>query len=257
MASGNVTIRRFPSADETCGAAADEFVRLARAAIETKGHFAVAFAGGSTPKRMYEMLAEDPRRRDIEWAYVDFLWGDERPVPPDHPDSNYRMVEQALLSKIDAPTSQVHRMRAEIEDPDQAAREYEIRIVRATRSAIDDPPPPLDLVLLGLGTDGHTASLFPETSALDETERWVVPNRVAKLNSTRLTLTYPILNRAKNIAFLVAGAGKAEVVRTVLEGPVDRHRVPSQGIRPESGRLLWFLDEAAAGRLSPERSMSE
>jgi 6-phosphogluconolactonase len=180
---------------------------------------------------------------------VEVFWGDERCVPPTHADSNYRMAKEALLDLVPIPAERVHRMAGESPDPAAAAAAYEAEIARVLGGSPGGAPPALDLVLLGMGADGHTASLFPGTTALGERRRWVVANHVPKLGVDRVTLTWPILNRAAHVFFLVVGADKAAVLREVLEGPPAVERLPSQGIRPEAGRLVWICDRLAAGAL--------
>jgi 6-phosphogluconolactonase len=240
------TIRAFADGESLSEAAAHEFVRCAREAITTRGRFTVALSGGCTPKRLYQLLAKETFRSQVDWVRVEIFWGDERCVPPDDPQSNYHMAREAMLAQLPIPAEHIHRMEAERPDLDAAARDYQNVLARI----VPGEPPALDLVLLGMGTDGHTASLFPHTDALRETARWVVPNHVPQLNTNRLTLTRPILNRAREVLFLVAGAEKAERLGEVLVGPADPTRLPSQSIQPD-GQLVWFLDRAAAGRLPP------
>jgi 6-phosphogluconolactonase len=178
---------------------------------------------------------------------VDFFCGDERAVPPDHPDSNYRMAHEALLCHLGLDPQRVHRMEAERADREAAALDYESALARVLAPAPGAPPPALDLVLLGMGADGHTLSLFPHTAALHETSRWVVANHVPKLNADRLTMTAGLVNAAARVVFLVAGDDKAAPLAEVLEGPSDPERLPSQLIRP--GRLLFLVDRKAAARL--------
>ena len=239
-------IRVFADVDELSHAAAAEVVRIASASIAARGRFRVALAGGSTPRRLYALLAAPPYRERVAWNAVEFFWGDERAVPPDHAESNYRMAHDALLSKVDVTPAQVHRMRAESADRDAAARDYQMKIARAFDVSPDGPPPAFDLIVLGMGADGHTASLFPYTAAVRESQRWVVAQHVATLAADRLTLTRVILNQAVAVMFLVVGGDKAAVVAEVLDGPSDALRLPAQLIRPAAGRLLWFLDRAAA-----------
>ena len=244
-------IRVFPDADSVSRAAAEEFVRRASDAVAARGRFTVALSGGSTPKRLYELLAEPALRSQADWGRVEWFWGDERCVPPDDGDSNYHMAREAMLSRLPIPPGHVHRMEAERPDRDAAARDYQAVIARTFGHDADGPPPAFDLILLGIGPDGHTASLFPHNAALDETARWVVAVRdVPKPPPDRLTLTYPVLNAAYEVLFLVAGADKAGVLAEVLEGPADPKRLPSQGVRPDNGRLVWFVDRAAAARLN-------
>lgn len=215
--------------------AADRFVALARSAIAAHGRFTVALSGGSTPQLLYEQLIT----RSIAWASVHVFWGDERCVPPEHPDSNYGLAQRALLSHVDIPTQNVHRLHGEL-DPVQAAQHYtaELRAVFGTQ-------PRFDLILLGLGTDAHTASLFPGTAAVHEQQRWVVANDVDKLQTKRLTLTPPIINDAANVIFLIAGSDKAAALQSVWHGPRDPDRFPAQSVMPTSGRLIWLVDQAA------------
>lgn len=231
--------------DEVARRGADEFLRAAQAAIEEQGVFSVALAGGSTPLGMYKLLVEEPYRSAIDWERVLFFWGDERCVPPDHPDSNCGAAIAVFVSNLGIPDSNVHRMKGEL-DPDVAAREYELHLTQV----ISGEPPQLDLILLGMGDDGHTASLFPNTAALDETERLVVSNYVPKLEAHRITFTAPLINAAKQVIFLVTGEGKAEALKAVLEGKPDTDTYPSQLVRPRNGRLLFLLDEPAARLLS-------
>jgi 6-phosphogluconolactonase len=239
MPSPGVSIRVLADAAQLAQFAAEQFCAAAGSAISARGVFLVALSGGSTPQRLYAMLAADPYFSRIEWAKVQVYFSDERCVPPEHPDSNYRMAEQALLHDLPMPRASIHRMRGEI-DPQEAAKEYGILL----KSACGDGG--LDLALLGLGEDAHTASLFPKTAALEEREHRCVANFVQKLNAWRLTMTAPFINRTAQILFLVSGSAKAQAVRDVLEGPRDPQRFPAQWIQPQ-GDLLWLLDAAAAG----------
>jgi 6-phosphogluconolactonase len=251
------TIRTFADLASLSQAAAEEFLRTARAAVAAHGRFRVALSGGSTPKRLFQLLAAEPSRGQVDWSRTDIFWGDERCVPPDHPDSNYRMACEALLDHVSIPAEQVHRIHAERPNKDAVAREYEQTIAQVFGVQADGPPPAFDLVLLGMGPDGHTASLFPHTAALNEQKRWVVANYVPKFKADRITLTRPILNQARAVLFLVAGADKAEPLAEVLNGPADPTRLPSQSIEPSAGRLVWFVDSAAAARLTqPDRASS-
>ena len=243
------SMRQLSDREAVCRDAADEFVRCVAAAVATRGRFSVALSGGSTPKRLYELLAERPFRDDIDWTRLEIFWGDERAVPPDHADSNYGMTRRALLSRVPLPEGRVHRLRGEAPDLDAAAHEYEAEIARVLDASPGGEPPRLDLVLLGLGSDAHTASLFPNTAALRESLRWVVANDVEKLDTRRLTMTSLLLNRARRVLFLVAGRDKREALTTVLEGEFDPERRPAQLIRPEAGELLWLADEAALAGL--------
>jgi 6-phosphogluconolactonase len=227
--------------------AADQFTRQALAAVESRGRFAVALSGGSTPKGLYSLLATSARSR-LPWDRMFFFWGDERHVPPDDPESNYRMVFEALLSKVPVPGTNIFRMAAENPDANRAAEDYE----QTLGNFFHPGPghfPRFDLILLGMGSDGHTASLFPGTTALAEKTRLVVANWVEKLKSDRLTLTVPVLNHGAMVLFLVSGADKAPALREVLEGNQPLERYPSKLIRPSDGELIWLVDQAAAADL--------
>jgi len=226
-------------------AAAEEFAALAAQAVQSHGRFTVALSGGSTPKSLYSLLASGSIP-DIPWDKTFLFFGDERFVPPDHPDSNYRMVhETGLFSKVF--NDQVFRVPTEEKDPDIAARDYEQTLQKFFNLKPGEFPR-FDLILLGLGPDGHTASLFPGTAALNEKNRVVVANWVEKFHSYRITFTLPVLNHAACDMFLVSGKDKADMVRQVL---VDKNAdLPSQKVHPEDGRLLWLLDAAAGCGLS-------
>jgi 6-phosphogluconolactonase len=237
-----VNLRVYNDARELSEAAARMFVEEARRRIDESGRFAVALAGGSTPKVTYEILAREyGGPEDLDWSKVHAFFGDERSVPPDHEDSNYRMAREALLSHV--PVGSVHRMRGEME-PREAAALYEKEL-----EEFFGGPPVLDLVLLGIGEDGHTASLFPDTPALDARDRWAVENPVEKLNTTRLTLTVPAVDAARKVAFLVAGEGKAEALEEILEGDANPHKYPAKLVRP-GAELAWMVDRAAARLLT-------
>ncbi len=237
-----MNLRVYEDARELSAAAARLFVEEARRRIDETGRFTVALAGGSTPKKTYETLvAEYGESKALEWGKVHAFFGDERTVPPDHEDSNYRMARGALLSHV--AVGSVHRMRGEL-DPAEAGALYEREL-----TAFFGGPPALDLVLLGIGEDGHTASLFPRTPALDARDRWVVENPVEKLGTTRITLTVPAINAAKRVVFLVAGEGKAAALKEILEGDAEPHDCPAKLIRPV-GELVWMADAAAASSLS-------
>jgi 6-phosphogluconolactonase len=239
-------IRVYDDQNSLMQAAAAYATECYNAAISDHGYFAVALSGGSTPRALFELLAVPENAQHIGWSKVHVFWGDERTVPPDHPDSNYRMAKEALLDFVALPASNVHRISGELE-PAQAAAEYEqtLRSFFAKRAGKTR----FDLILLGMGDDGHTASLFPDTEALNETERLVVANHVPKLDTWRITLTAPVINDAAHVAFLVAGAGKAAVLKRVLQGPRQPHKLPSQLIQPVDGELVWLLDKAAASEL--------
>jgi 6-phosphogluconolactonase len=237
-----VNLRVYSDSRELSEAAAQMFVEEARRRIDESGRFAVALAGGSTPKMAYEILEREyGGPEDLDWSKVHAFFGDERTVSPDHEDSNYRMAYETLLSRV--PVGSVHRMRGEME-PREAAALYEEELERFFGG-----PPVLDLVLLGIGEDGHTASLFPHTPALDARDRWVVENPVEKLNTTRLTLTIPTVEAARKVAFLVAGEGKAEALEEILEGDADPHTYPAKLVRAET-EAAWMVDQAAARLLA-------
>jgi 6-phosphogluconolactonase len=234
-------------------AGADEFEGRAAEAVAAGGAFRVVLSGGSTPRGLLSLLASDPYRARLPWGAIHFFWGDERPVPPDHPDSNYGMARETLLSRVPVPPNNVHRIPGEEEDLGVAAAAYE-RTLKGVFRLTGEERPRFDLVYLGLGSDGHTASLFPGTKALHEERRLVVANWVGKLYSHRITLTAPVLNAAALVVFLVAGADKAVPLKAVLEGPREPDQLPAQLIQPEGGRLVWLVDRPAAARLSPDRS---
>lgn|SRR5215831_1958296 len=232
-------------ADAVARNAAERFVELARESIGARERFCVALAGGSTPKRTYELLATGAYNEQIEWSKVHIFFGDERCVPPDSAESNYRMANEALLSRVPIPPQSVHRINGQ-GDPVASAGFYEDDL----RTFFDDASwPRFDLVLLGMGDDGHTASLFPRSTALEERDRWVVANWVEKLGVSRITLTVPAINHAANIIFLVSGTAKSERLAEVLRGIHDPQKLPSQLITAENGSLVWLLDRAAAARL--------
>lgn len=243
--------RLFVVADQTALAkeAAERWARIAQEAIARAGRFTIALSGGSTPKLLYSLLAGEPHSTRLPWRKTHVFWGDERAVPPGDPDSNFGMAKATLLDRVPIPADRVHRIQAERSDLNVAAREYEAEIASVFAVPPTGDPPPFDLILLGLGPDGHTASLFPHTKALRETGRWVVRNHVPTLKTDRVTLTAPILNRGATVLFLVTGADKASALQAVLEGPSDPERLPAQLIRPTSGRLTWLVDRAAAGML--------
>jgi 6-phosphogluconolactonase len=229
---------------EVARRAAEEWIRTCREAVARSGRFTVALSGGNTPRSLYELLAGADFRGGIPWDQIHFFWGDERAVPADHPDSNYRMAREALLAKVPAREENIHRVETE-RGAENAAAAYE----DALREIFALPPgawPRIDLVLLGLGDDGHTASLFPASDALKEEKRLVVANFVAKLKSNRITMTLPVLNHAANVVFLVVGAAKAKAVRDILR---DHAALPAAQVDALDGRLLWIVDREAAALL--------
>jgi 6-phosphogluconolactonase len=242
---GTPRVLIFDDAESLARAAATRFVELAAACLDERGRFSVALSGGSTPRRIYELLAGEEFAPRVAWSKVHVFFGDERCVPPDNAESNYRMARETLLSRVGVAPENVHRMIGE-GDAVANARLYEDEL---RTYFVGDALPRFDLVMLGLGEDGHTASLFPASPALDERAAWVVANRVEKFGAYRLTLTVPVINNAAHVMFVVAGAGKAERLREVIEGASDPHRLPAQLIRPSNGSLEWYVDRAAASRL--------
>ncbi len=226
--------------------AAKYIVRLANQAIVTHGRFTLALSGGNTPKTAYSMLATSPYREQIDWNAVEVFWSDERCVPPTDPESNYHMAEQVLLSKVPIPAANVHRMPADEPDREAASEAYtrEMQRVFGTNGI-----PAFDLIQLGMGPEGHTASLFPHQPALYVTGRLVMPVSVPKPPPDRLTFTPPLLNAARNVLFLVTGAEKAAAVYAVIEGPYEPDEYPAQIVRPPHGEVTWMLDSAAASQL--------
>jgi len=241
-------VKVFSTLEDLSWAAAYAFEDLARLKFIEGKTFYAALSGGLTPRLLYQILAGRALMGRIQWDNVQLFQVDERCVPPDHPDSNYRMIREALLDSAEIPPGNFHRMQAEEPDLEQAARDYAAELARVLQPQ-DGVRPRLDIVFLGMGPDGHTASLFPGTPALEEQSVWVRPNRVERLGMSRLTMTLPLLNAAAHVIFLVAGADKAETLRKVLEGPPGE--LPAQRIQPVNGSLSWFLDEAAARKLSP------
>jgi len=252
---GDISV--LPDTDTLARAAAEIFVATAAAAVRLRGTFRVALAGGGTPKAVYALLAGDERLRSrVEWNRVQVFWGDERHVPPDHGDSNFRMADEAMLRRVAIDSRHVWRIKGERADADRAAREYE-RDLHVAFELGARQPPRFDLVLLGMGPDGHTASLFPGTDALYERTRFVVANRVEPFHTDRITLTVPVINNAAEIVFIVQGADKAAALREVLEGPFDPDRLPAQFIHPTRGRLRWLVDPSAAALLSVTTDVGE
>ena len=235
-----MSLRVYEDKAALADAVARDFAERAQAAIRASGRFAVALAGGSTPKVVYETLARD-YAGSLDWSRVHVLFGDERTVPPDHEDSNYKMAKETLLDHV--PIGSVHRMRGEL-PPEAAAAEYEQEL-----RVFFGEPPRFDLVMLGIGGDGHTASLFPETPALEVTDRLAVANPVPRLETTRLTLTAPVINAARAVVFLVAGEDKAEALREILEGDADPRAYPAKLVGPD-GDLAWMVDWEAARLLA-------
>jgi 6-phosphogluconolactonase len=229
--------------------AARHFAEVAAQAATARGRARIAISGGSTPKAAFELLADpaQPFRSAMPWGKLDLYWVDERCVPPDHPDSNYRMTREAMLDHVPLAPAQVHRMEGEL-PPEEAAARYESELRNSFRLEGAESPR-FELIALGMGPDGHTASLFPHTAAIDEMSRLVVANHVQNKDAWRITLTWPVINHASSVFFLIAGADKAQILHEVLLGPRDPERLPSQLIAPSGGILTLLLDKAAASLL--------
>jgi len=243
-----VELRRLTTPQDLFQAAAEEVIRSATSAITERGRFTIALSGGSTPKNLYTLIAANASA-SLPWDRMFFFWGDERHVPPDNPDSNYRMAKETLLSKVAIPPANIFRIPAENPDALAAADAYE-QTLRKFFAVAPGEFPRFDLILLGIGPDGHTASLFPETAALEERSRLVVANWVEKLQTNRITFTLPVLNAARCVAFLVSGTDKAAVLHEVLESNAPAEKYPSKLVQPSPGKLIWFVDRAAASQLS-------
>jgi 6-phosphogluconolactonase len=244
-----VTYRVFSTPAAVAQAAAELFASSVAAAVNARGIARVAISGGTTPKAMFGLLADpsQPFASKVPWNKVDLYWVDERCVPPDDAESNYRMTRETLLSKVPLPAEQIHRMEGELE-PEVAAARYEAAIRNGFKLEGAETPT-FDLVMLGMGDDGHTASLFPHTEALNDMTHIVVANHVPQKDTWRVTLTWPVINQGREVAFLIEGEKKAQVLREVFQGPYQPETYPSQIIRPASGRLTLLLDAAAAAKL--------
>jgi 6-phosphogluconolactonase len=246
--SSTADIRILTTPQELSEAAAEEVLRAAKEAVAQRGRFTIALSGGSTPKNLFNLLATNARNV-MPWDRTFFFWGDERHVPPTDPDSNYRMADETMLSKIPVAGGNVFRIAAENPDAAAAAEAYEQTLQKFFQLEPGQVPV-FDLILLGMGPDGHTASLFPGSDGLQEKTRLVIANWVDKLKTSRITLTLPVLNAARCVAFLVSGTDKAAVLKLVLEGDVPGEQYPSKLIQPKDGKLIWLLDRAAASELS-------
>ena len=249
MADGQLPVQIVPDPAHLAQRAAENFVALSAAAIEKRGRFLATLSGGNTPRAMLSLLASPAIAAQVDWGGVHVFWGDERCVPPDHPESNYNMARQTLLAHVPIPDGNIHRMQGEL-DPLQAAASYEALLHSFTQGG---RPFRCDLIYLGMGEDGHTASLFPGTAAIHEKQRWVLAHYVEKMGMWRITLTPHVINAAAHIRFLVQGSGKAETLQQVLMGPRQVDRFPSQVIHAGSGDdLLWLVDRAAAQKLTSQ-----
>ena len=235
----------FETSEQLALAAAERFVECAREFSGTLERFSVALAGGNTPRRVYELLATEPFKKRVEWSQVHFFFGDERCVPPDHPDSNYAMAYEALISKVPIPAKNVHRIFAE-GDASENARAYENELRNHFAGVLW---PRFDFVLLGMGEDGHTASLFPKSAALKEPSRWVVPTRNEQTGQERITLTVPAFNHAHRVMFLITGKKKAQRLKEVLRPEPGSPQLPAQAIKPSDGLVEWYVDAEAASLL--------
>ena len=244
------TLRVLDNLRQVGEATADEFIARAKRAIAHHGRFTVALSGGSTPKALHAVLVErtvkDPQL--IDWSRVQVFWGDERHVPPDDSDSNFRMANETLLSKVPIPAANIHRMRCENPDAAQVAAEYDRELVKVFAVKGEDQLPRFDFILLGMGPDGHTASLFPGTAAVHELKKRVVANWVPKLNTWRVTFTRPVINQAECVLLMVAGQDKANALHEVMgQGSPDQY--PVKYVQPTHGELIWIVDRAAAAEL--------
>ena len=235
----------FDTLPELFQAAAREFASRAEFSVKDHGRFCVALSGGSTPKGLFTLLATDTAYANIPWDNIFLFWGDERHVPPDHADSNYRMTQESLLSKVSIPPANVFRIKAEAENADAAAVEYE-QTLKVCFGLRPGELPRFDLTLQGMGSEGHTASLFPDSPALEEQSRLVVAPWIEKFKTYRITMTFPVFSNAACVLFLVAGKEKAPTLKDVFENPVN---LPASRIRPTHGELLWFVDREAASAL--------
>jgi 6-phosphogluconolactonase len=237
--------RVFPDIDALSRAALEELLRDLREALTQRGRGAIALSGGHTPEKMYALWAATEKyRNETDWNRVHLFWGDERYVPLDDPLSNYRMTREALLSHVPIPAANVHAAPTALPTPEQAAEAYDQEL----RKFFGAAPPAFDVTLLGLGPEGHTASLFPDSAALEEKKRWAVPVQVAAVPPNRLTFTLPVLNSSRNTYFLVAGENKRPILAALrAESDSRPSAYPAGRIRPTNGRVLWFLDQAAAG----------
>lgn len=252
MAGGSLgcNILAFPDTSLFCEAA-KRVVELARGAIAERGRFMAALCGGNDPGPLYALLATPEWSSQIDWTRTHIFWGDERFVPPDNDASNFRMVNEALLSHVTVPPQNVHRVLTELGTAQEAAAAYE-QTLKEAFSLRDKEFPQFDLMLLGVGENGHTASLFPYSALLDEKERLVASEFVKEVDQWRITMTLPVINNSREVLFLATGARKAEIVNDVLAGRFSPRQYPAQLVRPKSGKLVWLLDTPAASRLKKD-----
>jgi 6-phosphogluconolactonase len=244
----DANVHIYPHLEALSHAAAELFVEAAKLGIGQLGSFRGALSGGTTPQRLYELLGSSDYSDRIAWGNIHLFQVDERCVPPDHPESNFRMIREAMLEPGRVPRGIVHRIPGERPDPAEAASEYAIEIGRVIQPQAGTFPR-FDLIFLGLGADGHTASLFPGSAVLEERTRWVCPSLPPQQGYGRITMTFPVLNAAAHVVFVVAGPEKAEILRTVLDGPCDANRLPVQAVQPANGRVSWYIDRGAASCL--------
>lgn len=253
-------IKIFPNIEELNNFAAEKFVEIGNEAIEKRGSFTISLAGGSTPKALYKLLSSDKFKDKIDWSKVFFFFGDERNVFINDDESNFKMANESLFLPLKIADEQIFRWKTELKNAEMIADDYAEVICLHFNSMLKTPATAdiadlqFDLILLGMGADGHTASLFPFTEALHENDKFAVANYVEKLNTTRLTLTFPVINNALNVMFLVKGADKAETLRDVLEGEFQLEKLPSQNIKPINGNLFWLCDSESATFLKFENS---
>lgn len=247
IAKGRMAVTILPDIDAISHEAAGIFIYLSKECIASRGRFAVALSGGSTPKKLYALLASDRYRDNAEWGKIHFFWVDERCVPKESESSNFRVAFDHLISRIAIPDGNIHRMKGEY-GPEKAAQDYEDELKNFFGAGL----PVFDLILLGMGEDGHTASLFPGSKSLDEKERLVIPVYTEKMN--RVTLTLPVLNNARHILFLVSGQSKMLVLNDILADNEKRKNCPAGLIYPVHGDLMWLIDEAAAGKSKQAKS---
>lgn len=232
--------------------AAQFILETSAEAVQERKRATWSLAGGNTPKKVYSLLSDPYYRERISWRDVSIFWGDERCVPPDHLENNYKMAMDTFLSKVPVPPANIHRIPSEMASPQEAGKAYENELRLFFK--LDRPFPKFDLMLLGLGEDGHVASLFPGSSALKETQKWVVGNWIEKLKQNRITLTFPVINDARRVLFLCFGETKAAIVKEILRGDLPRddvplNRTPAFGVNPVGGELIWLMDSAAASQL--------
>ncbi len=241
----------YADADALAKAAATQLLHHAQRAVAERGIFTLSLAGGSTPRKLYTLLATEPEFAAFPWKETHFFFGDERHVPPSHLDSNYLMVSNTLLASNLIPAGNVHRVRAELPDANMTAADYDVELRSFFNATMRfNNAPRFDMILLGMGPDGHTASLFPDSKALNEKERWVVANWVEKFKSFRITFTFPVLNAARTVMLLVAGQDKTDMIHDVLVASKNKPVYPVQFVQPLDGTKIWMMDRAAAARVN-------